>query len=119
MRNLSVASLSCGDRATSTFMTQQITALWVQEFFLNSCFSEVDLNSNLYATTRAVHRGRKGQMNCALGQELGGSFPKWQSSSGGESVYCSLLNTIGYSFIRLRFDYGGWDFFFLPSGIMG
>lgn len=71
----------------------------------------VDLDSNLYACTRVVHRGRKSQMNCALGQELCCNFPKWPSSTGGECVYCSLMLVFWVFFYWLRFDYGGWGIF--------
>ena len=65
--------LSCDNETTSTFLTQQVTALLLQKSFLKSCYSVVDLNSNLYhsAFTREVHRGKKGHMNCALGHVLG------------------------------------------------
>lgn len=118
-KSLPDASLSCGNEATSTFMTQHITALWLQESFWNSCCSVVDLDSNLYACTRVVHRGRKSQMNCALGQELCCNFPKWPSSTGGECVYCSLMLVFWVFFNWLRFDYGGWGIFFFPQELGG
>lgn len=93
-KSLSDASLCCGNKATSTFMTQQITALWLQGSFLSSCCPVVDLNSNLYASSRVVQRGRKVQMNRALGQELGYNFHIWQSSSDG----CSLFSYV-YSWV--------------------
>lgn len=66
-------SLSCGNETTSTFMTQRVTAVLLQKSFLKTRYSVVDLNSNLYhsAFTREVHRGKRGQTNCALGHVLG------------------------------------------------
>lgn len=118
MRNLCLVLLSCGDKATSTFMAQQVTDLWLQKPFLNSCCPVVDLNSNLCASTRMVHRGRKGQMNYALGQEFGYNFPKWQSSSGGEChpvLLCIQLSIL----LLTKFWLWRMDFVFLPLGIMG